>query len=148
MAPATNNIPPKTEQVIFPPRVLLVQVNSGVESRLHVTLERYGFRVVTKSTIKEALACLTELNFAALICDLHLPAAGDGFTLLNAMRHLHPEAVSIIMSDYAPLRESLAELLPQADEILVTPVSAAEVVSLLQNRLSRPTHRVVKLREP
>src|SRR5436309_2265459 len=147
MGPVTNSIPPKTEQGMSPPRVLLVQINSEVESSLHVTLERHGFRVVTKATIKEALACLTELNFAALICDLHLPAAGDGFTLLNAMRHLHPDAVSIIMSDYAPLRESLAELLPQADEILVTPVDAGDIVNLLKNRLSNPTHRTVKFRE-
>ena len=112
MAPVKNGRShPRKETVVFPPRVLLVQVDSEVETGLHLTLERHGFRVVTKATIKDALACISELKFAALICDLHLPAAGDGFTLLNAMRHLHPDAVSIIMSDYAPLRESLAELL-------------------------------------
>jgi DNA-binding response OmpR family regulator len=147
MSPSkSKKIAPQKQQGTTP-KVLLVQANSEAPSRLHLTLQRNGFEVIAKTAIKDALSCLIESNFAALICDLHLPAAGDGFTLLNAMRHMHPETVCIIMSDYAPLRESLSELLPQADEILVTPLPPVEIVGLLKDRLKVPTRRIVKPRE-
>jgi len=91
---------------------------------------------------------MAEQSFSALICDLHLPAAGDGFTLVNAMRHFHPEAITVIMSQYLSLRESLSGLLPQADEILITPIRPQEVVVLLKARLRAPKHRCSKVHEP
>jgi len=128
-------------------RVLLVQIDSLKQTDLHRTLERNGFQVVAESTIKDALHCIAIQDFVALICDLHLPAAGDGFTLVNAMRHSHPDAVTIIISDFPALRESLAELLPQADEILVTPIPLDEIVTRLKRRLLDPYHRTLKARE-
>ena len=131
------------------PRVLLVQSDSSpVKSQLYRTLEHNGFEVTATETVRDALSCLAGQDFAALICDLHLPSAGDGFTLVNAIRHLHPQAITIVMSDYPALRESLIDLLPQADEVLVTPIPLNEVVSLLKGRLVNPRHRASKVREP
>lgn len=135
------------EHTSFPLRVLLVQINSADQSALHAVLESNDFDVVTKSTIRDALSCLAAETFDALICDLHLPEAGDGFTLVNAMRHFHPKAITFVMSNYPALRESISALLPQADEILVTPIPLKDVVALLKNRLRDPKHGVLKVRE-
>jgi DNA-binding response OmpR family regulator len=129
-------------------RVLLVQVDSSVPSALHLALERSDFQVVARATIREALKCIATEKFSALVCDLHMPSAGDGFTLVNAMRHFHPAAITMIMSDYPALRESVSALVPMADEVLVTPAPPQEVVKLLKNRLQDPKHRVLKVREP
>ena len=86
-------------------------------------------------------------TFSALICDLHLPAASDGFTLVNAVRHFHPSAITMILSDYPALRESVSVLLPQADEVLVTPVPAQDIVNLLKNRLREPKHQTPRIPE-
>ena len=116
---------------------------------LHGALERDGFQVVAKFSVAEALSSLAaDGEFAALVCRLHLPFAGDGFTLVNAMRHLHPDAITIILSDYPALRESVSALLPQADEILVTPIAPQEIVGLLKTRLQDPKPRILKVREP
>lgn len=136
------------EHVLPPSKVLLVQIDSLEPSSLRAALERDGFQVVTRSTIREALNCLFTEDLAALICDLHLPSAGDGFTLINAMRHVHPDAVTMVMSDYPALRESVSTLLPHADEVLVTPIPSPDVVKLLTNRLRNPKHRVPTVREP
>lgn len=128
-------------------RVLLVQVDSSVPSALHSALERSGFQVIARPTIREALKCLAAEQFSALVCDLHLPAAGDGFTLVNAMRHFHPHAITMIMSNYPALRESVTVLVPMADEVLVTPIPPHEVIKLLKDRLQDPTHRESKVRE-
>lgn len=146
--PIPANAKLQEQHVPFRPRVLLVQIDSVNQSALDAALQRSGFHVVTKSSVKDALTCIASEAFEALICDLHLPEAGDGFTMVNAMRHFHPTAINMIMSDYPALRESIASLLPQADEILVAPIAHAEVVALLKSRLSNPKHMSPTVREP
>ena len=128
-------------------KVLLVQKDPSGKSNLHAALEREGFDVVTRSTIREALSCIVNETFSALICDLHLPAASDGFTLVNAARHFHPGAITMILSDYPALRESVSALLPQADEVLVTPLPPHDIVELLKNRLREPKHQTPRIPE-
>src|SRR4051812_2130543 len=108
---------PQADQAFTPSKVLLVQIESSEPSALCGALKREGFGVIEKSTIREALSCLVTETFVALICDLHLPSAGDGFTLVNAMRHFHPDAITVIMSNYPALKESVAALLARADEV-------------------------------
>jgi len=132
MARSTSSRPPQEGQALSPSKVLLVQVESSEQSALCGALEREGFQVIEKWTIREALSSLAAETFVALICDLHLPSAGDGFTLVNAMRHFHPDAITVIMSNYPALRESVSALLPQADEVLVTPIPPHEIVTRLK----------------
>ena len=146
--PITSEASLQEEDTSFPLRVLLMQMDSARQSALHAALEADHFDVVTRSTVKDALSCLVAETFDALICDLHVPEAGDGFTLVNAMRHFHPKAITIVMSNYPALRESISALLPQADEILVTPVPLQDVVALLKVRLRDPKHRDSKTPEP
>lgn len=130
------------------PNILLVQADSSGMSALGSTFQRNGFEVVATSTVKQAVILLTKQNFEALVCDLRLPAPGDGFTLVNAMRHFHPDAITVIMSDYPALKESMSALLPQADEILVTPIPPDDIVRLLKSRLLEPKRHKVNLPEP
>ena len=144
--PAQDSL--QEQHVPFRSRVLLVQVDAVKQSALDAALQRSGFHVVTRSSIKDALKCIASETFEALICDLHLPEAGDGFTMVNAMRHFHPTSINMIMSDYPALRESISSLLPQADEILIAPIAHEEVVAVLKNRLRDPKHASSTLREP
>jgi DNA-binding response OmpR family regulator len=143
-----SRISDSPSQKTAPPRILLVQADSFEPSALSSAFERSGFEVVATSTVKQAVILLTAEEFSALICDLHIPAPGDGFTLVNAMRHFHPDAITMIMSHYPALRESMCALLPQADEILVTPIAPEHIVTLLKNRLREPKHHNVKVPEP
>jgi ActR/RegA family two-component response regulator len=148
MSLSANNSSPRGAKV--PPRqnILLVQAESSEPSALQNAFERNGFEVAATSTVKQSLSLVTSQEFDALVCDLHIPAPGDAFTLINAMRHFHPSAVTVVMSNYPQLKESVSALLPQADEILVTPVPAQEIVALLKKRLSEPIRRESKTREP
>lgn len=139
-----STLPRLPAQKTAPPRILLVQVDSPGSSALYNAFTRNGFEVIATSTVKQAVILLTAKKFSALVCDLHIPAPGDGFTLVNAMRHFHPDAITMIMSHYPALRESISALLPQADEILVTPVAPEHIVTLLKNRLREPKHRDMK----
>jgi len=50
-------------------------------------LESSGFEVVPAATVNEALRLISTESFDVLLFDLHMPDAGDGFTVVNAMRH-------------------------------------------------------------
>jgi CheY-like chemotaxis protein len=62
------------------PRILLAEDDNAVRDMLHVTLERDGFEVVAVSNVRDALLYIATENFDALLSDLHMPHAGDGFT--------------------------------------------------------------------
>jgi CheY-like chemotaxis protein len=52
--------------------------------------------------VREARSRIATKNFDLLLSDLHMRHAGDGFTVVSAMRHTHPEAVTLVLSGYPP----------------------------------------------
>jgi len=75
---------------LAPVRLLLVDDDEAVLSGLKVILEAQEFEVATAPSVVEALRLITSENFDALICDLHMPGAGDGLIVVGAMRHANP----------------------------------------------------------
>jgi hypothetical protein len=67
-----------------------------------------------------------------------MPLPGDGFTLVSAMRHTHPDALTIVLSGYPALNEAMAAILSQADEILVKPFQIGPIKELIRKRLAEP----------
>jgi CheY-like chemotaxis protein len=117
------------------PRLLLVDDNDMVRTTLSTILERGGFLVATAANVNEALKLIGTEPFDALLSDLHMPGAGDGLTVVSAMRHFNPKAVTIIFSGYPEMKEAAAAILLQADEILVKPMSPAVLIQTIKDRL-------------
>src|ERR1700690_2207181 len=120
------------------PRVLLADDDEAVRSMLQVALERDGFEVVAVEGVKDALSRIAEEKFDVLLTDLHMPLAGDGFTVVGAMRHTHPQAVTLILSGYPFLEEALSAVRLQADEILVKPIEISALKKLIHEKLMHP----------
>jgi CheY-like chemotaxis protein len=108
---------------------------------LQTTLERDGFEVVATTNVREALRYIATENFDALLSDLHMPHAGDGFTLVSAMRHTHPQAVTLVLSGYPAVEEALSAIRLQADEVLTKPIEVASLREALRNKLANPVAR-------
>jgi CheY-like chemotaxis protein len=77
--------------------------------------------------------------FDVLLSDLHMPGAGDGLTVVSAMRHSNPAAVTIIFSGFPEMKEAAAAILLQADEILVKPMAPKLLIRTIRERLKRET---------
>jgi ActR/RegA family two-component response regulator len=105
---------------------------------LHEGLHRDGFEVVTASNVRDALQHIATQKFDVLVSDLHLPLAGDGFTLVSAMRHTHPDALTVVVSGYPALEEAMSAILSQADEIFTKPVRIGPLKELIRERLTNP----------
>jgi CheY-like chemotaxis protein len=105
---------------------------------LQVALERDGFEVVAVAGVKDALRRIAEENFDVLISDLHMPHAGDGFTVVGAMRNTHPQAVTLVLSGYPFLDEALSAIRLQADAILVKPIEIASLRKIVHEKIAHP----------
>jgi DNA-binding response OmpR family regulator len=120
------------------PRVLIVEDDDSVRMMLQEGLQRDGFEVVNSSNVRDALKLISTESFDVLLSDLHMPLAGDGFTLVSAMRHTHPNALTVILSGYPALDEAMSAILAQADEVFTKPVRISELRELIRKRLGEP----------
>jgi ActR/RegA family two-component response regulator len=117
------------------PTILLVDDNDAVRESLKAVLELSQFRVMTASNVPEAIHLIDTETFDVLLSDLHLPGAGDGFTIVSAMRHKHPDAITLLFSGYPALKEAMDAILLQADEIMVKPMPIPELLALIREKL-------------
>jgi CheY-like chemotaxis protein len=129
------------------PRALLAEDDDVVREMLRAVLERDFCEVVSVANVREALAEIAAGPFDVLLSDLHMPDAGDGFTVISAMRHTHPKAVTLVLSGYPELTEALAAIRLQADEVLVKPIDISSLRKIIYNRLSNRVARKTPPRE-
>jgi DNA-binding response OmpR family regulator len=129
-------------------RVLLVDDDGAVRAMMDEALKRKGFEVVTASSVTEALAFIAAESFDVLITDLHMPDPGDGFTVVTAMRHSQPDALTLLVSGYPDVQDAMAAILLQADEIIVKPFEIARLTELVNERMlnRKPAKRLDKER--
>jgi ActR/RegA family two-component response regulator len=129
-------------------RVLLVDDDDVVREMMSRSLESKGFEVVAVGGVTEALKCIATEKFAVLITDLHMPNAGDGFTVISAMRHSQPKALTMLLSGFPDVKSAMEAIILEADEIVVKPVEVKQLAELVRERLliQRPANRPNKER--
>jgi DNA-binding NtrC family response regulator len=120
------------------PKVLLVDDNDQFREMMQVLLQVRNFEVVSASSVTEALGQIVSQAFDVLITDLHMPQPGDGFAVVTAMRHAQPDALTLVVSGFPDVQESMADILLQADEILVKPFEMSELVELIRKKTEGP----------
>jgi DNA-binding response OmpR family regulator len=137
-----------TEPKTIAHRILLVDDDSGVRDMMDAALKQKGFEVVTASCVPEALAHIASQTFDVLITDLHMPDPGDGFTVVSAMRHSQPDALTLLVSGYPDVQSAMAAILLEVDEVLVKPFDIATLTGLIHDRVlnRKPVKRLDKER--
>jgi DNA-binding response OmpR family regulator len=119
------------------PRILLVDDDEVVREVLKELLEMNQFLVTTAANVPGAIHLIDTEPFDVLLSDLHMPGAGDGFTVISAMRHKNPTAVTLLFTSFPALKEAMDAILLQVDEILVKPMPLPEMVSVIRERLDK-----------
>lgn len=121
----------KTEQS----KILVVDDNEQVRTSLKAVLELNQFRVTTAANVTEALHLIDTEPFDVLLSDLHMPEAGDGYTVVSAMHHTNPDAATLVYTGYPELEQAMGAILLQADEVLVKPMAMPTLVALIREKL-------------
>ena len=116
-------------------KVLLVDENAAVRDMVNQGLRSKGYEVVAVAGVNEALQRITTESFDVLITDLHMPSPGDGFTVISAMRHAQPDALTMLVSGYPDVQRAMDSILLEADEIVVKPFKIGELAELLNQRM-------------
>ncbi len=130
------------------PTVLLVDDDAAVRNMMALTLEHKGFKVVSAANVTEALKRIASESFDVLLTDLHMPNAGDGFTVVTAMRHSQPDALTLLVSGYPDVQSAMATILLEADQIIVKPFDIGKLANLIHEQMlaRRPAPRLEKER--
>ena len=144
MRAATNKSPPRAQVVMKAatnksklPTILLVDDNETLRKGTAAVLEAGKFQVTTAANAAEALHLIDTMPFDVLLTDLHMPKAGDGFTVVSAMRHTNPMAVTLVFTGYPALQEAAEAILLQADEVLLKPMGMPELIAVIRERLEK-----------
>ncbi len=125
------------------PRILLVDDNEELRKAMGAVLGTSKFRVTTAANVAEALHLIDTQPFDVCLTDLHMPEAGDGFTLVSAMRHTNPNAITLVFTGYPALQEAADAILLQADEVLLKPMAMPALVATIRETLDK-----YKVRKP
>jgi DNA-binding response OmpR family regulator len=120
-------------------KILLAEDKDDVRIAFQEGLEIHGFAVAPAVSVSEALRLVASENFDVLLCDLYMPDASDGFTVVNAMRHTQPNAVTLVLSSYPVLQAAMTAILLQADQVLLKPIAFDEVAAIIHKKLSNPS---------
>jgi DNA-binding response OmpR family regulator len=116
-------------------RVLLVDDDAAVLDMMTLLLSSKGFEVVAATSVTEALGWIATQKFDVLITDLHMPNPGDGFTVVTAMRHSQPEALTMLVSGYPDIQSAMAAIVLEADEIIVKPFDVGKLTALVHKKM-------------
>ena len=127
---------------------LLVDDDDAVRNMMTATLLHKGFGVVAAANVTEALKLIATETFDVLITDLHMPNPGDGFTVVTAMRHSQPNALTLLVSGYPDVQSAMAAILLEADEIIVKPFEVGKLADLVRAKMlnRKPAARLEKER--
>ena len=128
------------------PNILLVDDDELIRLSLNDVLQKEGFNVTSAGNVPEALKLISSNVYDVLLSDLHMPGAGDGLTVVSAMRHANPKAVTMLLSGFPEMDAASHAILLQADQILVKPIKVATLIEAIKERLAigPPTAHVVE----
>jgi DNA-binding response OmpR family regulator len=127
------------DEMLAVPKILLVDDDESILETVSLILENSGFQVVVAANVNDALKLISSQPFDVLVSDLHMPDPGDGLTVVSAMRHANPKAVTLILSSFPAMKEAAEAILLQADDILLKPLAVVTLVDLIRERLKQGT---------
>jgi CheY-like chemotaxis protein len=117
-------------------KVLLVDDDEVVRLTLGTMMREQGFAITTAANVSEALKLISSETYDVLLTDLHMPGAGDGLTVVSAMRHSNPKAVTMLLSAFPEMDAAAHAILMQTDQILVKPMKVMALVEAIKQRLA------------
>ena len=129
-------------------RVLLVDDDDLTLELTTLQLVKKGFEVVAAPSVTAALKFIVTETFDVLVTDLNMPNAADGFTVVTAMRHSHPQALILLVSGNPDVDRAMATIALEPDEILVKPLECQNLPELIREKMlsRKPAPRVDKER--
>jgi YesN/AraC family two-component response regulator len=117
--------------------ILLVDDDEIIRSALRDLLSHKGFIVTVADSVVGALKLINSQRFDVLLTDLHMPGAGDGLTVVSAMRHVSPTTVTILLSSFPEMEAAAYAIRSQTDDILFKPMEISALAEAITARVAQ-----------
>jgi DNA-binding response OmpR family regulator len=117
------------------PSILVVEDELLTRRTLQELLQAEGFAVTTTGTIAEAMGEVNRSGYDLILLDLVLPD-GDGLDACRRIRQRHRMPI-VILSTRRQLEDRVAGLETGADDYIVKPFEAPEMVARVRAQLRR-----------
>src|SRR5256885_5166025 len=123
-----------------PPRILIVDDDSGQRSLLDSFLKSQGFDTVPVESGEQALEILRGQDISMMISDVRMPGM-SGLETLRRARKEHSVLPVLLVTAYADIREAVGAMRDGAVNYLAKPIDLDELVATVQQAtgLSRTT---------
>src|SRR5438270_5350177 len=121
-------------------RLLFVDDEPSIRTTLTAILQMHDFDVTTAGDISSALSHIQSQQFDVLLSDLNIGEAGDGFTIVSAMRRLQPDAITIIITGYPAFETALQAIRNQVDDYVVKPANTEQLIKTIRQKLAHHDH--------
>lgn len=106
--------------------ILVVDDDQVIRDCLTEFLKIEGFKTGAVATVKEATAELEKQDYALVITEINLPD-GDGFQLLDIVRHNHPQTVVVVITGYGTIESAVRAIKTGAYDYLTKPINDDEL---------------------
>jgi len=116
--------------------ILLVDDDEALRHTFAIVLQAHCHDATTAASVPEALKLISAGSYDVLLSDLHMPGRGDGLTVVSAMRHANPKAVTMLLSAFPEMDAAARAVLHQADQILVKPMNIPALIEAIEQRLA------------
>jgi len=127
-------------QGVVKERVLVVDGDLRIRSRLDRILRHAGYRCATAQSVARAGARLAEGQFDLMLSDVRLPGSGSGLDLLeHALAH-HPHTTAVMVSRLDDVALADRALAIGACGYLVKPFDVDDVLRSVTSAISRRQH--------
>jgi DNA-binding response OmpR family regulator len=126
-------------------RVLVVEDDDAIRDGLVDALDAAGYQALAEENGRDAIERVRSGRFELVLLDLMLPGA-DGFTVLGEIRQAHPALPVIVVTARGAEAERVRGLTEGADDYVVKPFNARELLARVQAVLRRSPGRQNPLR--
>lgn len=126
-------------------RLLVVDDDTAVLRSLEAVLIRSGFDVSAVETVPEALQLISRKKFDVLLSDMNIGEAGDGFTLVSAMRRVQPEAYTFILTGYPDIDSAIKAIRNQVDDYFIKPLKVEHLLGAIAAARGREESRPLQV---
>ena len=120
-------------------KVLFVDDDRLILLTTPAILREHGYSVTAVGSVNEALGLIASTQFDVLISDLNIGSAGDGFTVVSAMRRTQPQCVTLIMTGYPGFDSALEAIRAQVDDYLIKPTPIPTLIDVIEAKLRCPS---------
>ena len=127
-------------------KILVVEDDAAIRRGLYDALEYAGYAVEQCPTGDEALDMACALSPDLLLLDVLLPGK-NGFEILGELRISHPQLPVIMLTARGAEEDRVRGLKLGADDYVVKPFSASELLARVEAVLRRSAERPGDLRE-